>query len=352
MLKKDEKNMSGKVARTKPGLVLEAMGKNRRGNARVNVPREYARAEWSVKNPPSLVGLKLLTLMISACGNSLDGFKEFPLSLLREVPGLANVSRLEFKSELEKLMTAQVSAPDQVVNGQLFERFGAVVHDARLVSEGRNVVGFGFYFGETFKGMVAAGEFYTVLDSSIVLALRSRHAVLLYQFLASVAGQLQNSFLLPLDEVRRIFALPDDKFSEFKRFKREVLVPACEQVSELSNWIVKPIPVYSVDNGRIVDRIEFQIDTKTLPIAGADNSAASSSSNGKQKRGRGRPSNSLAAPPPVSASELQIQEFWAASVKDGGKRSLARDISKERALRMLKAGLVTEEDLRARSVAF
>lgn len=342
--------MSGKVARTKPGLVLEAMGKNRRGNARVNVPREYARAEWSVKNPPSLVGLKLLTLMISACGNSLDGFKEFPLSLLREVPGLANVSRLEFKLELEKLMAAQVSAPDQVVNGQLFERFGAVVHDARLVSEGQNIVGFGFYFGETFKGMVAAGEFYTVLDASIVLALRSRHAVLLYQFLASVAGQLESGFLLPLDDVRRIFALPDSKFAEFKRFKREVLVPACEQISELSNWIVKPIPVYSIDNGRIVDRIQFQIETKILPVAGTGNSAASSNGDGKQKRGRGRPPNSLAAPPPVSASETKIQEFWAEAVKDGGKRPLGSDIPISRAREMLAAGLVTRDELLARSV--
>jgi len=332
------------MSRTKPGLVSEAMARNGRGNSRVNVPREYARAEWSVENPPSLVGLKLLTLMIAACRNDFEGFKEFPLSLLREVPALANVSRAEFKAELKRLMAVNISAPDETDQGYLYERFGVVIADARLVSKGPNIFGFGFIFGETFKAMVKTGEFYAVLDSSIILALRSRHSVLLYQFLASVAGQIDNAFIISLEETRRIFALPQDKFAEFKRFKRDVLIPACNEISEISNWTVTPTPVYSMDNGRMVDRIQFTVETKELPSASKKPEITASASADKKPR-----INNSTMP---NESDIAVLRFWADQVKNGGKRSLSGDITAQRARDLIKARLVEPEELRARGVQF
>lgn len=342
------------VAKRGPDLVRQAMEKNGRGNVRVHVPEQYARAEWSVKNPPSLVGLKLLTLMIAASGGDLAGFKEFPLALLREVPTLANGSRVEFRAELERLMSAQVSAPSERVNGLLVERFGSVVRDVRLTSDASGkVINFGFFFGETFLGMVASGEYYTMLDASIIMALRSRYAILLYQFLASQEWR-DDYVILSLADARRVFALADDKFEEFRRFKREVIVPACEEVSEKSNWIVKPTAVYSPNDGRLIDRVRFDIETKMLPVPAAGGAAPAAASSGetKPKRGRGRPPKALAAPAAASASEAAILEFWAAALKDGGRRPLGGDITPEMGRQMLARGLAVPELLKARGVCF
>ena len=81
---------------------LERMASNRADKASVVYPAEIGRAEWSLDNPPSAVGLKLLLLVVSALGDAVadDVVHDLPVTLLRQVPGLAGMG----KDDLERVL--------------------------------------------------------------------------------------------------------------------------------------------------------------------------------------------------------------------------------------------------------
>lgn len=82
-----------------------------------------------------------------------------------------------------------------------------------------------------------------MLDAAVVLAMRSRHSVLLYQFLAVFWRKRNPTMDIPLSDLRRIFILPNDAYPLFGRFREKVLLPACAEISALSPYEVKTEPL-------------------------------------------------------------------------------------------------------------
>lgn len=332
------------------GMVAEAMGKNRRGNARVNVPEEYTKAEWSVEDPPSASALKLLLLVIAACGNDLDGEKQFPMSLLREVPGLAHKEASFLEAELRQLMKATVrtSARLNFLMGN-YQRtsFGVIVSDAALLRSGKDgpLEGFAIRFGETFKQMVLFGEHFAVLDSVAILAMRSRHSVLLYQYLSfALRARRIRSLELPLEDVRRIFGLLRDEYPLFGRLKEKVLIPACAEISELTEFKVTAIPMLE---GRKAVGVRFQWQAKAdeKPADAAPTASATNGSKANIKSPVNRkPSASASAP--RAASETDRLATIATHIKARRVYAL-RNIKPNDARTLLDNGSVSKDDLRA-----
>ena len=331
-------------------MVAEAMGKNRRGNARVNVPEEYTKAEWSVEDPPSASALKLLLLVIAACGNDLDGEKQFPMSLLREVPGLAHKEAAFLEAELRQLMKATVrtSARLNFLMGN-YERtsFGVIVSDAALLRSGKDgpLEGFAVRFGETFKQMVLFGEHFAVLDSVAILAMRSRHSVLLYQYLAfALRARHIRSLELPLEDVRRIFGLKRDEYPLFGRLKEKVLIPACAEISDLTEFKVTATPMLE---GRKAIGVSFRWEAKAGEKPAGAAPVASAAKVGKAKE---KPSASGKLPALLSASkaapEADVLAFYADMVKRKAP-GVSAAVSSTMAHKLLTAGLVSQADLRA-----
>lgn len=339
--------MASKGAGNSSGRVAEAMGKNRRGNPRVNVPEEYAKAEWSVEDPPSASALKLLLLVIAACGDDLDGEKQFPMSLLREVPGLAHKEAAFLEAELRQLMKATVrtSARLNFLMGN-YERtsFGVIISDAALLRSGKDgpLEGFALRFGETFKQMVLFGEHYAILDSAAVLAMRSRHSVLLYQYLAFVLrARLIRSLELPLEDVRRIFGLLRDEYPQFGLFKQRVLTPACAEISDLTEFKVTATPILK---GRKAVGVRFQWEAKTGEKPARSAPAFSAGKSGKPAAKGPKPSASASAP--QAAFDAEKLAFYAGMVKRKAP-GVSGAVSSSMARQLLAADLVSQADLRA-----
>jgi len=335
-------------AKSKPAdLVKDAMGKNGHGNRHVNVPDEYARAEWSVEDPPSLSGLKLLLLVIAACGDDLDDWKEFPMSMLREVPGFAHMTLADVVRELDQLMRARVRIPFLMLGNSPHAQFGVIVSDARLRMKEKDhpeVECFSFRFGETFKEMVRRGQLYAVLDSVAVLAMRSRHSVMLYQFLASLWRKRDKTLTLTIPEVRRVFGMREGERDEFKRFNSRVIVPACAEISALSAYLVTAEPVMK---GRSAVAVSF--GWKEKPQAELSGSGAGAVASAEPKP-RGRPRKAAEptelAVPVVSGDAVSNEAklaFWADIVKSG--RRPVFGLTEALAHELVVAGLVTVDDL-------
>lgn len=338
--------------KNKPGaLVKDAMRKNAGDKSRVNVPAEYGRSVWSVDNPPSLVALKLLLLLIAECGDDLDGRKDFPLSVLRQVPGLAHMAAPELEQELSRLMQARIRVPFLMLGNSQQTVFGVLIQTAYLVWEDngageKRLSGFAVSFGDAFKLMVQTGELYAVLDSAAVLAMRSRNSVLLYQFLATFWRKRAPMMQVPLNHLRGIFLLGADSYPAFKAFNQRVLSPACAEISALSEYRVTAAPYF--EGGRaavgVVFKWEKKADAKAETPAAP---AASGGGAGKSGRAASATSKGAAAAASVAADVLR---FWADQVQNGGKRPLSADISPGIARDLLAAGLVTVDQLKARGV--
>jgi hypothetical protein len=334
------------------GIVVDAMGKNRHGNARVNVPEEYAKAEWSVEDPPSASALKLLLLIIAACGDDLDGEKQFPMSLLREVPGLAHKDASFLEAELRQLMKATVrtSARLNFLMGN-YERdsFGVIVSDAGLLRSGKGgpLAGFAVRFGETFKQMVRYGEHFAVLDSVAILAMRSRHSVLLYQYLSfAFRARFISSLELPVADVRRVFGLMREEYPLFGRLKEKVLVPACVEISQLTEFQVTATPM--LERRKAVGvrfRWQRKSDAEPSPSGtGMADFTAVSHGEKKSKRGQSRPPKAVTSVLPPPSSDAAFLQFWEDAVKNA-KVPLRMEAATAR--KLLQSGRVTRADLAA-----
>lgn len=338
------------------GMVADAMGKNRLGNARVNVPEDYAMAEWSIEAPPSASALKLLLLIIAASGDDLDGEKRFPMSLLREVPGLAHKDAPFLEAELMQLMKATVRTGAQLnhLMGNMYRTsFGVIISDAAIIRAGKDgpLEGFAVRFGETFKAMVRFGEHFAVLDSVAVMAMRSRHSVLLYQWLAfALRAKIMRSLDMPLADVRRVFGLMGDEYPMFGLLKQRVLTPACAEISALTEYRVTATPILE---GRKAVGVRFSWQAKAADkLSGSPPSSSSSGAGGEKAAAKVRkPSASARGGQSATASQEAVLQSLADRLNTGRYVSPS-EVSTAKAAALLSARLVAPDVLRARGIAY
>lgn len=226
---------------------VERMAENSLGNNKVVCPAELGRAEWSLETPPSTVGLKVLLLLVSAVGDAAadEMIHEVPAAALRDVPGLHGMSRVELEGVLLGLIgiVARLDVRDLADPERRSVAFSPVVSYVHLDFRDDGLLGLRFRFGEVFRQIIADSELFAVLDRTLALSMKSRYALLLYQFLATHwRKQWQHQLKMPLPDLRRLFAVQADAYSEFSDFNRRVLQAAVKEVSASSPFVVSAKP--------------------------------------------------------------------------------------------------------------
>jgi hypothetical protein len=331
---------------------IERMASNRPDKASVVYPAEICRAEWSLTNPPSAVGLKLLLLLVSALGDALadDRLHELPLSLLRQVPGLAGMSKVDLERVLDDLMStrARLDARDANDPKRGTVSFGPVLWSVAINYSDDAVLACQVRFGEVFRAMVAASELFAVIDRALAFQMKSRYSLLLYQFLATHwRKDHQRQIKLPLADLRRLFALPSDVHSEFKALRRHVLDKAVSEISAASQFTVTAKPYYEGSRAVAGVFLSWEAKASKKPAKAAPAISAAKGGKAKDKPFVSRkPSASAKAP---SDSE-DILAMYADMVKNS-RRSLAATIKPKMARDLLAKGLVSADELKARGVS-
>lgn len=330
----------------KPVKTLARMAENGAGNPKVVYPCEIGRAEWSLDNPPSAAGLKLLLLAVSALGDAVadDKVHELPVSLLRQVPGLSGMSRHDLEGVLRDLsaVRARLDVRDATDPRRGSVSFGAVLNSVRIDYSDDDALSCHVRFGDVFRDMVAASELFAVIDRVLALSMKSRYSLLLYQFLATHwRKQHQRQLKLPLAELRRVFALPDDVHSEFKAMRRHVVDRAVSEISDKSPFLVTAKPYF--EGSRAVAGVVLSWEAKASKTIDKPAKALPSASGGKAAGKRSAPRK------PSASSDADRLAFYADMVKRKAP-GVASAVSSSMAHRLLSAGLVSEADLRAASL--
>ena len=327
---------------------IERMASNRADKESVIYPAEIGRAEWSLDNPPSAVGLKLLLLVVSALGDTVadDVTHELPVPLLRQVPGLAGMSRDDLEQVLLDL--ARVHArldrrdPDNPKRGVV--SFGALLSTVRIHYSDEAVLSCHVRFGDVFRDMVAASELFAVIDRALALKMKSRYSLLLYQFVATHwRKDHQRQLKLPLHDLRRIFALSADQYTAFGKLKEKALAPAVAEISAASPYVLTAKPYF--EGSRAVAGVVLSWEAKSGDTPASSAPAAASGAKGGKPAATGRkPSASASAP--RAASDAEKLAFYAGMVKRKAP-GVSGAVSSSMARQLLAADLVSQADLRA-----
>lgn len=333
---------------------VDRMAENGPNNSKVVYPAEIGRAEWSLDHPPSAVGLKLLLLVVSALGDkvAVDMVHDLPVPLLRQVPGLAGMSKHDLEKVLLDLAGVRARLDQRDPNNPKagVVSFGALLSTVRINYSDDAVLSCHVRFGDVFRDMVAASELFAVIDRAAALSMKSRYSLLLYQFLATHwRKDRQRHIKLSLSELRRVFALTADQYQQFGKLKEKALSPAVSEISASSPFMVTAKPYY--EGSRAVAGVVLSWDAKAgeKPAGGAGKAAVSGVAK-RQPKARGASAPALSA----QASPVMMQAAFQslADRLNGGRYVAPSEVSTAKAAALLSSGLVGPDVLRERGIAF
>lgn len=323
---------------------VERMASNRADKASVVYPAEIGRAEWALDNPPSAVGLKLLLLAVSALGEAVadDVIHKLPMPLLRQVPGVAGMSKDDLIGVLRGLVVASATLdlPDAKRPGCGTVAIGALVSYAEIDCDEASILEVRLRFGDVFRKMLAASELFAIIDRALALSMKSRYSVLLYQFIATHWRKKHvQQIKLPLVDLRRIFALEVGSYPQFKALNQRVISSAVSELSAASPYTLTAKPYF--EGTRAVAGIVLSWQAKADSAPGG---AAPASSAGKTAVSKGKPSGSVSAK--RAASDADVLAFHADMVRRKAP-GVCGAVTSAMARRLLEANLVSQADLRA-----
>ena len=333
---------------------IERMASNHAGKASVVYPAEIGRAEWSLDNPPSAVGLKLLLLVVSALGDAVadDVVHDLPLTLLRQVPGLSGMSKDGLENVLLDL--ARVHArldqrdPDNPKRGVV--SFGALLSTVRIHYSDDTFLSCHVRFGDVFRDMVKASELFAVIDRALALSMKSRYSLLLYQFLATHwRKDHQRQIKLPLADLRRVFALASGSYDQFKSLNQRVISPAIAEISASAPYVLTAKPYY--EGSRAVAGVVLSWQEKAADKPAGSVPAASAATGGKAAVSGRKPSALARSAQAASASQEAVLLALADRL-NAGRYVSPSEVSTAKAAALLSAGLVSGDMLRMRGIAY
>lgn len=326
---------------------VERMASNRADKASLIYPAEIGRAEWALDNPPSAVGLKLLLLAVSALGEAVadDVMHKLPVPLLRQVPGVAGMSRDDLIGVLRGLVVASATLdlPDSKRPGYGTVAIGALVAYAEVDHNESSILEVRLRFGDVFRKMLAASELFAIIDRALALSMKSRYSVLLYQFIATHWRKKHvQQIKLPLADLRRVFALSAGQYAAFGKIKEKALAPALAEISAASPYKLTAKPYF--EGSRAVAGIVLSWEAKAGDTPTGAAPAASGGKGGTTAASGRKPSASASTP--RGSSDAEKLAFYAGLVKRKAP-GVSGTVSTDMARRLLAANLVSQADLRA-----
>lgn len=218
-----------------------------------------------LSNPPSLAALKLHALMFKKAGGKVaeDCWHEISLAELRGVPGVRQFKRrglIELLKELRGVVIEYDTAEETVIAGLLSISRVEFEDDSDGV-RGRTVMR--WKFDEGFRELVAASDYWALIDRQTALNMTSRYSLRLFEIMSvrfNLDRKVKETFTIA--ELRARLGVPDNKLMTWDHFRSRALDHAVAEINQLSRFIVTTRPI---KDGRSVVAVEFSWAEKTQP---------------------------------------------------------------------------------------
>ena len=217
------------------GKTIEVAADRAYDQTKTVLPAEMARGTY-MQNVPGLAALKLMHLMIGTAGGRMadDVRHEMRLSDIRAIDGMRHHDRASLTPLFAELAAAVLICDDKEKQAVTI---GGLVDEAHIdyrheVSGDLLVT---WTFRSMFKRIAAESNHWAILDRQTVFHLSSKYAVMLFQHVASLSNLDRiNSKTFSVPELRALLGVAEGKLSRFANLKAWALVPAIEEINQLS----------------------------------------------------------------------------------------------------------------------
>ncbi len=115
-----------------------------------------------------------------------------------------------------------------------YQGISALVSEALLSKRYRETGKIYYAFGKGLSKQILAPRAFARLRCHVVLALRSKYAVTLYEILEAYVNRRESNFMVTIDELRSWLKVSDDSksYDDWKYLKRRVIDPAVNEINE------------------------------------------------------------------------------------------------------------------------
>jgi hypothetical protein len=168
-----------------------------------------------------------------------------------------------------------------------------------------------FTFDPLLAQHVLAPRAWARLNVHVVMKLRSKYAVTLYEVLEAYANRENKACTATIDEVRGWLKVPDDAYRSWKDFRRNVVDIAVDEINTYADLAGFSVDYEAIRDGKAFTKIKFTVEKTD----GRENREAQLGRKAKIHRRRARASAGLADPdnPPTPSGDAldTFRKRWA-----------------------------------------
>jgi hypothetical protein len=128
---------------------------------------------------------------------------------------------------LRRLVKTTVEWEDEDYQG-----IAGLVSEALMSKRYRDTGKIYYAFGRALSKNILAPRAFARLRCHVVLALRSKYAVTLYEILEAYVNRRESSLTVSLEDFRSWLKVPEDAYKDWKDLKRNVVLPAVDEINE------------------------------------------------------------------------------------------------------------------------
>jgi hypothetical protein len=161
-----------------------------------------------------------------------------------------------------------------------YQSISHLINEAMLNKKYRDTGKLYYSFGRMLSKNILAPRAFARLRCHVVLALRSKYAVTLYEILEAYVNRRESSLTVSIEEFRSWLKVPKDAYKDWKDLKRNVVLPAVNEINEHGEDGGFFVSYEGVREGKSFARIRFTL-TKS-----ADRDDRDMKLQGKARRGR------------------------------------------------------------------
>ena len=161
-----------------------------------------------------------------------------------------------------------------------FQGISALVAEALLNKRYRESGKIYYAFGKGLSQQILAPRAFARLRCHVVLALRSKYAVTLYEILEAYVNRRTTGVTVSLDEFRQWLKVPEEAYRDWKDLKRNVVLPAVNEINEHGDEGGFFVSYEGVREGKSYTKIRFTL------VKSAERDERDTKLQGKARRSR------------------------------------------------------------------
>lgn len=140
-----------------------------------------------------------------------------------------------------------------------YQGISALVSEALMSKRYREAGKIYYAFGKGLSQQILAPRAFARLRCHVVLALRSKYAVTLYEILEAYVNRRESTLTVSIEEFRLWLKVPEDAYSDWKDLKRNVVLPAVDEINEHGDEGGFFVSYEGIREGKAFTKIKFTL---------------------------------------------------------------------------------------------